>query len=89
MIRILAKEYSQAVSCVCEKLNKQSAQFDVYLSQDDKQLAERLIACGKLDALILIGNTWAWCETFAEAFGLALVYDKFAEKKVSEFCKLT
>lgn len=89
MIRILAKEYSQAVSCVCEKLNKQSAQFDVYLSQDDKQLTERLIASGKLDALILIGNTWAWCETFAEAFGLALVYDKFAEKKVSEFCKLT
>ena len=84
MIRILAKEYSQAVSCLCEKLNKQSAQFDVYLSQDGKQLADRLIESNTSSALILVGNTWSWCETFAEAFGLALVYDKFAEKKVAD-----
>ena len=31
MIRILAKEYSQAVQALCVKLDKESAAYDVYL----------------------------------------------------------
>ncbi len=89
MIRILAKEYSRAVALLCAQLDKESAQYDVYFSHSQKMLTDRLISANGLDALFLVGDTWNWCETFAEAFGLAIVYDKFAEKKVAEYCKLS
>lgn len=89
MIRILAKEYSQAVSLVASKLDKELAQYDVYVTQSMKALIGMLVSSVNSDALILIGDTGRWCTLFADAFGLALVYDKFAEKNAKEFCKLS
>ncbi len=89
MIRILAKEYSQAICVLCEKFQKYQSQFDVYLSQDFRRLTEQLISSTDVDALFLVGDTWKWCETFAEAFDLALVYDKNFEKRIGEYCKLS
>lgn len=88
MIRLLAKEYSRAITSLCDMLDKVSAQHDMYIAQSRKLLVEQLTNTDGIDALILIGNTGEWCEVFAETYGLALVYDKFAEKKVAEYCKL-
>ena len=90
MIRILAKEYSQAVETLCNKLDREASQYDMCLSRDPNLSSRHLVNSIKFDTLILVGDTSNWCTTFAEAFGLALVYDKkFAEKHIKEFCKLS
>lgn len=90
MIRILAKTYSQAVETLCNKLDREASQYDLYLSRDPKLLFKHLVNSVSFDTLILVGDTGNWCATFAEAFGLALVYDKqFAEKHIKEFRKLS
>lgn len=89
MIRILAKEYSQAVQALCVKLDKESAAYDVYFTRAPSQLSEMLTESVSLSALILVGDTGRWCNTFAQTFGLALVYDKFAEQNIRKYCKLS
>ena len=89
MIRILAKEYSQAVQTLCVKLDKESAAYDVYFTRAPSQLSEMLTESVSLSALILVGDTGRWCNTFAQTFGLALVYDKFAEQNIRKYCKLS
>ncbi|MCM1289089.1 MAG: nicotinamide-nucleotide amidohydrolase family protein [Corallococcus sp.] len=90
MIRILAKDYTQALETLCNKLDREASQYDLYISRDSKLLSKHLVESVKFDTLILVGDTGNWCATFAEAFGLALVYDKkFAEKHIKEFCKLS
>lgn len=89
MIRILSKEYSLAVSALTSMLDKVSAQYDVYVSQNTAQLSDVLSRSVGLNAVLLVGDTGNLCETLAETFGLALVYDKFAEKNIRQYCKLS
>lgn len=88
MIRILAKEYSNALSTLSTYLEKEAAPYDVYVSQSTKRLSDVLYQSVNFDALFLVGDTGSWCEMLAETFGLALVFDKFAEKVIKERCKL-
>ena len=88
MIRILAKEYSSAVNLLCSKLDRESAQYEVYLTQSMSAMDELLANSITRQALLLVGDTGSICTTLAEVFGLALVYDKFAEKNIREYCKL-
>lgn len=87
MIRILAAKFSPSVSAMTEQLNKESALFDVYISQSQRLLSERLLSSKAAEGIFLVGNTWEWCEKFASVFDLAMVYDKTTEKKVEEYCK--
>lgn len=87
MIGILAKEYSRAVTAICALLDKESVQYDVYVTRNKKMLTERMIDSVSRRALFLIGDVWSWCETFADGFGLTIIYDRFAESKVAESCR--
>lgn len=88
MIRILTKEYGNAVETLAGLLDKEAAAYDVYVSRSNKQLADVLYGSVNNEAIFLVGDTGSWCEMLAETFGLAIVYDKFAEKNVKERCKL-
>lgn len=85
MIRILAKEYSNAVATLCAKLDKEAAQYDVYYTRSSKALSELLVTSVGLTSVMLVGDTGKWCNTFAQTFELAMVYDKFAEKNIREY----
>lgn len=89
MIRILAKEYSNAVATLCARLDKEAAQYDVYYTRSSKALSELLVTSVGLTSVMLVGDTGKWCNTFAQTFELAMVYDKFAEKNIREYCKIS
>lgn len=88
MIRILAKEYSAAVNLLCSKLDRESAPYEVYITQITSAMDECLANSGNREALIMVGDTGKLCSALSEVFGFALVYDKFAEKNIKEYCKL-
>lgn len=89
MIRILAKEYNTAVNLLCSKLDRESAPYEVFLTHSTAAMDECLSNSVSRPALIMVGDTGKLCSTLAEVFGLALVYDKFAEKNIKEYCKLS
>ena len=88
MIRILAKEYSAAVNLLCSKLDREATQYEVYLTQSTAAMDECLANSVNREALIMVGDTGQLCTVLSEVFGFALVYDKFAEKNIKEYCKL-
>ena len=88
MIKILAKEYSQAVAYLCKKFDVEVAEYDLFLSKNKRSSAEFLTNSIGANALIIVGNVWDSSTLFADTFGLAMFYDKFAERNVTEYCKL-
>lgn len=91
MIKVISKKYSQALKVLCEKLDDKSAAYDLILSPSLASSAVYLK--GAVDsgcqAVILVGNVSEYVELFGSTFGVCLFYDKYAEKIVAEFCKLT
>lgn len=89
MIRILAQENSRAVTYLRDKLDNELADFDLILSKNSSSRALYLREGVKDDAIIMIGNVGE-CKAFlSETFALSMFYDKFAEKNVLEYCKLS
>ena len=88
MIKILAKEYSQAVAFLCKKFDVEVEEYDLFLSKNKQSSAEYLTGAIGSNALIIVGNVGDSSTLFADTFGLAMFYDKFAERNVTEYCKL-
>ena len=88
MIKILAKEYSQAVAFVCKKLDAEVAQYDLFVSKSKHSASEFLTNAVGCRAIIMIGNVGDNSTLFADTFNMTMFYDKFAERNVNEYCKL-
>lgn len=89
MIKILAKDYSQAVAFLCKKFDGEVAEYDLFLSKSKRSAAEFLTNSIGANALIIVGNVGDSSTLFADTFNLTMFYDKFAERNVIEFCKLS
>lgn len=88
MIKILAKEYSQAVKYLCNKLDAEVTEYDLFVSKNKHSIAEFITNAIGCRALIILGNVGDSSTLFADTFNLAMFYDKFAERNVTEYCKL-
>lgn len=88
MIKILAKNYTQAVSFLCEKFNSELAEYDILISKSAESHVECLRKSIGCQAIIMIGSVGDNCTLFADTFGLTMFYDKFVERAVTEYCKL-
>ncbi len=89
MIKIIAKNYSQAVKFVSDKLEQEASSFDVYLSNDVLNCKQFLKNCIGVKGIIMIGNVGDYCTLFADTFGLPMFYDKYVENNILNYCKLT
>lgn len=88
MIKILAKNYSQAVAFLCDKFNSELVEYDVMISKSAQSSAEYLSNSIGCQAVVMIGGVGDSCTLFAGTFGLTMFYDKFVERNVTEYCKL-
>ena len=88
MIKILAKDYSQAVAYLCNKFDTEVAAYDLFISQNKQSAVDFLTDSIGCRALIILGNVGDSSTLFADTFNLAMFYDKFAERNVLEYCKL-
>ncbi len=89
MIRILAKDYTQATEFLCNKLDGEMEEYDLFVSKDKASSAQYLANSVGATAILMLGAVGESSTLFADAFGLAMFYDKFAERNVKEFCKLS
>lgn len=88
MIKIIAREYSQAVAFLCNKFDLEVAEYDLILSKGKESVTEYLKSSIGCQAIIMVGNVGNNSAQFADTFGLLMFYDKFAERNVSDFCRL-
>ncbi|MCH5151226.1 MAG: nicotinamide-nucleotide amidohydrolase family protein [Clostridiales bacterium] len=88
MIKIFAKEYSQAVAFLCKKLEQEVTEYDLFLSKSKQSASQFLNSAIGSMALIMVGNVGDNSALFSDTFGLAMFYDSFAERNVKEYCKL-
>lgn len=88
MIKVLAKSYSQAVAYLCDKLDLELAKYDLVITKTKATILKSVndAMSGDATALIFVGNVGDCCAEFAEALGLAMFYDKFAESNIMKFC---
>ena len=89
MIKIIAKDYSQAVAYLCDKLEAELAEFDLFLSKTKASSAKYIADSIGSQALIMVGNVGDNCTLFADTFQLPMFYDSFAESKVAAYCNFT
>ncbi len=89
MIKILAREQSRALEYLCDKLNGEIVEYDLFISKSHDSSEEYLRGSIGCDALIMLGTVGDMSALFAETFGLSMFYDKFAERNVKEYCKLS
>lgn len=88
MIKVLAKSYSQAVKYLCDKLDLELAKYDLVITKTKSTISKTIVDAMSTDysALIVVGNVGDVCADFAEALGLAMFYDKFAESNIMKYC---
>ncbi len=90
MIKILAKNYSQAVKTLCDKFNDKIVAYDLILSSSQGTMAEYLrSALASSECVVLVGNVGEYVDLLASVVGCGLFYDKFAEKMVQDYCRLS
>lgn len=89
MIKILAKDYSQAVAYLCDKLEAELAEFDLFLSSSKASSAKYITDSIGSQALIIVGSVGDSCTLFADTMQLPMFYDSFAESKVVAYCNFT
>ena len=89
MIRILAKDYSQAVAYLCDKFGAELVEFDLFLSKNKTSSQKYISDSIGAQALIMVGNVGDSAALFAGTFGMPMFYDTFAESKVAAYCNLT
>ena len=88
MIKILAKDYSQAVEYLCDKFDLELAKYDLIVTKSKNSVTRAICdaVSGEATALIIVGNVGDSCADFSEALSLALFYDKFAESNILKYC---
>ena len=86
MIKILAKDYSQAVAYLCDKFESELAQFDLFISKSAESMAKYVTDSIGCQALIMVGTVGDSCTLFADTFQMPMFYDSFAESKVVAYC---
>lgn len=88
MIKILAKNYSQAVNFLCEKFDLELVKYDLTISREKQTISKTITDTvrGSDSALIVVGNVGDSCADFAETLSLVLYYDKFAESNILKYC---
>ncbi len=88
MIKILAKNYSQAVSYLCDKFDLEIVKYDLTISSSKSTISKTIVdaVSGNAKALIIVGNVGDVCADFSEALSLAMFYDKFAENNILKYC---
>lgn len=86
MITILAKQYSQAVSFLCAKLDELGTNYSVNLCKDKISALKYVKEGVSNQGLIVINNVGESSSLFAEAFALPMFYDKYAEKGIFAYC---
>ena len=74
---------------MCKKLDSEVAQYDLFLSKSRQSAIDFLKNSIGCQAIIMIGDVGDNSTLFADTFNLAMFYDKFAERNVTDFCKLT
>ena len=89
MIKILAKDYSQAVAYLCDKFEAELAEFDLILSKNATSQANYIADSIGVQALVMVGSVGDNCALFADTFHLPMFYDSFAGSKVTAFCSLS
>ena len=91
MIKIFSKAYNKSVQFLSDKIETQGELCDTLIATSSKSIAEFLKSAitENCKALFLVGNVGDSATTFAEIFGLTMFYDKFVEKNIREYCKLT
>ena len=89
MIKIVAKEYSQAVAYIVDRLESELSEFDLFLSKSKASQAKYVSDSIGAQALIMLGNVGDSCTLFADTFNLPMFYDSFAESKVLAYCNFT
>ena len=89
MIKVLAKDYSQAVAYLCDKLEAELAEFDLFISKNRESSVKYVTDSIGCQALIMVGSVGDSCTLFADTFHLPMFYDSFAESKVVAYCNFT
>ncbi len=89
MIKILAKGNSQALAYLCGKLDGELAEYDLFISSNKQSISQFLTASIGCEAILMLGAVGDSGTLFADTFGLTMFYDKFAERNVKEYCKLS
>lgn len=89
MIKVLAKEQSQALRYLCNRLDAELAEYDLFISKNKASCAQYITDSVGCSSLIMVDSVGDSSTLFADTFGLAMFYDKFAERNVKEFCKLS
>ena len=91
MIKIFSKAYNKSVQFLADKIETQGELCDTLIATSAKSIAEFLKSAiaDNCKALFMVGNVGDNATTFAEIFGLTMFYDKFVEKNIREYCKLT
>lgn len=74
---------------MCDKFNSELAEYDVFVSKSAASSVEYLRKSIGCQSIVMIGSVGDSCALFAETFGLTMFYDNFAERNVTEYCKLT
>lgn len=89
MIKIIAKNYSQAVKYLCDQCEQEGARFDVFLSSENASIKQFLKNCIGVRAVLMVGNVGDFSALFADTFALPMFYDSYAEKNIIQYCKLS
>lgn len=89
MIKVLAKGQSQALQYLCNRLDAELAEYDLFISKNQHSAAHFIADSVGCEALILVDNVGDSSRLFADTFGLSMFYDKFAEKNIKQYCKLS
>ncbi len=89
MIKILATQLSQALDYLRNRLDTEMAEYDLFVSKNPESCAQYLKEAIGCSSLVMVGFVGDSSALFADTFGLAMFYDKFAERNVKEFCKLS
>ena len=88
MIKLLTKQYSKAVTSICDKLRCDGIDYDLLVTGSNLSASKFLREAVQKDDVILVGNVGDYAILFSETFNLAMFYNSYAEKSVNEYCKL-
>lgn len=88
MIKILARNYSQAVNFLCEKFDFELVKYDLTVTRSKSTISKTIAdaVSGESFALIIVGDVGDSCADFSETLSLNLFYDKFAESNIMRYC---
>lgn len=89
MITVLCSKYDKCVAVLLEKLNNRKIENCVIVGNEQTLQKYALSASATSKALVFIGDSAEMKQLIAQAYGLTMFYDKYAEKNIDAYCRLT